>query len=178
MTTLDSEILHWIHLNRMESLDGLLRFVSAANTWVSIGMIIVVALLGWFHRQGWKKALQLTMTLVAAALLTFVLKELVGRERPFNDHETIQKLAEGGSTSFPSGHSLEVFAMTFSLGLLFRKKWVWAIGMLWALLVAYSRMALGVHYPGDVMGGMLFGILLASGIHILFKRFSPPYNHN
>ncbi len=168
VTEIDAELLHWIHLNRLESLDGILQWLTSATTYISLGMILLVLSVHRFRNPGWRMALQLAVILILSALLTALLKEIFERERPFYSHEQVQKLTDGGGHSFPSGHSLEVFAMAITMGLLVKKTIVWIILISWAMLIGYSRIALGVHYPGDVLGGMLTGIILAMVVNRIF----------
>ena len=48
-----------------------------------------------------------------------------------------------------------------------RNRYYWAGMLIWALLVGYSRIYLGVHYPGDILGGALLGALLAKGVYLV-----------
>jgi len=72
----------------------------------------------------------------------------------------------GGRYGFVSSHAANSFALAMLISLLVRKRrWV-ALFFLWAILVSYSRIYLGVHYPGDIFGGALVGIMCA---YIVFK---------
>ncbi|MEO6304381.1 MAG: phosphatase PAP2 family protein, partial [Bacteroidia bacterium] len=77
--------------------------------------------------------------------------------RPFNKYPDIQKEAAGGSFSFPSGHTNAAFCTATSLSLTFQKWYVIVPSYAWACAVGYSRMHLGVHYPTDVLGGIIVG---------------------
>lgn len=92
------------------------------------------------------------------------------RTRPFIRYPFIEKLSTGGNSSFPSGHTLEAFAMATAFTLLLPKRKKPALLFLWASLVAYSRMELGVHYPSDVFAGMVIGVFLGiivcKGFHL------------
>ena len=65
-----------------------------------------------------------------------------------------------GDSSFPSGHTLEAFAMAAAVSFLFSRRKIIFTAYAWAVVVAYSRMALGVHYPTDVLAGMIIGTLI------------------
>lgn len=89
-----------------------------------------------------------------------VLKNLVGRARPFSAFpEMLLLIPASADYSFPSGHTSSSFASAS----LFRYKRSWGVlaiiaAMIPAALIAFSRMYLFVHYPGDVMAGILLGI--------------------
>jgi len=171
----DLSLLEWIQTNRIIALDGILGFLSAATTYVSLGIILAIGICSRFRKRCLKPMIQIGLAFFLAALLTYGLKSAIKRTRPFREHTTIEKLAKGGSTSFPSGHTLEAFAVATSLILIYRKRWIIIASLTWACVVAYSRMALGVHYPTDILGGMVLGIALAWGLDAVFRRwFSSP----
>lgn len=173
--SIDLKVLYWIQEWRIESLDGVLVFFTSATTFVSMAMILLVGLLSRFNRIGMRRMAQLVVAIVLAALLSFGVKSLVDRKRPFRAQEGIEKLAKGGGASFPSGHTTEAFVVATTLSLIFRRRSVLVPVFIWACLVGYSRLALGVHYPSDVLGGMLIGPLVALGVNYGFgKWFSPP----
>jgi undecaprenyl-diphosphatase len=174
-SSIDITLLEWIQNQRIESLDWILYTVSSTTTYVSIGIVLLIGIAFRFHKEGLRKMVQVGLAIFLTALITFAIKSIVKRPRPFKTHETIEKLSQGGGASFPSGHTFEAFAVATSLSLLFRRRLIQIPAFSWALLVAYSRMALGVHYPSDVLGGLLIGIILAFGIDYGFKRWiSPP----
>jgi membrane-associated phospholipid phosphatase len=98
--------------------------------------------------------------LIIASLTSFTLKNLIMRERPFQVYPDIEKLSEAGSYSFPSGHTLEAFAIAVALSMFFPRKRIVLPLIIWASIVAYSRVVLGVHYPTDVLAGIIIGSLI------------------
>jgi membrane-associated phospholipid phosphatase len=101
-------------------------------------------------------ALFVVIAMAGAALLEFVSKLAVGRARPAFAHP----VAGAAGKSFPSGHALVAVVAFGLLALLVPRRFrvaAWAIGVAAVLLVSYSRLALGVHYLSDVVGGWLLG---------------------
>ncbi len=91
--------------------------------------------------------------------LTSGLKYVVNRPRPFIQYPNdIVKRTEGGIYSFPSGHTSTAFATATALSLSTKKWYVAVPSYAYACAVGYSRMRLGVHFPSDVLGGMILGI--------------------
>ncbi|MCC6460673.1 MAG: phosphatase PAP2 family protein [Saprospiraceae bacterium] len=91
--------------------------------------------------------------------LTMALKVSIRRPRPFVTYpDRITRKGHGGSFSFPSGHTAAAFSTATSLSLAYPKWYVIAPSYLYAGAVAWSRMYLGVHYPSDLLGGILVGV--------------------
>jgi membrane-associated phospholipid phosphatase len=106
-----------------------------------------------FKRQG----LQIGAALAFNVGATLLLKESVGRMRPYVTYPDINEKAFESDASFPSGHSSMAFQTATSL-VLNHPRWQVAVpAYLWAGTVAYSRLHLGVHYPSDVLSGALLG---------------------
>lgn len=106
-----------------------------------------------------------TGVIMMAALLVDVLlcnvfiKNLVARTRPFDVNTAVQLLvAKPRDYSFPSGHTAASFASVTALYLVGEKK-MWKAALVLAVLIALSRLYLYVHYPTDVLGGALTGIM-------------------
>jgi undecaprenyl-diphosphatase len=114
---------------------------------------------------------QLIVAFLLNSVLITILKYSINRERPFTNNPLIEKLSSGGSPSFPSGHTADAILIATSIFLLFpRQRWILILVATWALVVAYSRMALGVHYPADVLCSVFIGISIAFITHSFFKR--------
>ena len=103
-----------------------------------------------------------TGVIMMAALLADVLlciKNLVARTRPFDVNTAVQLLvAKPRDYSFPSGHTAASFASVTALYLAGEKK-MWKAALVLAVLIALSRLYLYVHYPTDIIGGVVFGSL-------------------
>ncbi|TXB60110.1 phosphatase PAP2 family protein [Phaeodactylibacter luteus] len=159
----DIELLRWIQNSRIAYLDNFLYWVSYSTTFVSIALLLVLASQGFIKKARNFKVIfyQLLTVFLTSAFVSLVLKFTIERPRPFITYPDIVKLSEAGSFSFPSGHTTEAFSMAFGAMLLFQNK-LWSIPIiLWALLVAYSRMALGVHYPFDVFAAILIALIIS-----------------
>ena len=172
LSQIDIKLLRYIHINRIESLDNFLYFLSYLTTYITICVFIVLIII--YLKKRSKKILNsfliLLSIVLSSSLASFFFKILFSRERPFLTYKEITKLSQAGSMSFPSGHTTEVFALAFGISFLFpQKKFVIPV-FIWAILVAYSRMALGVHYPFDVLAGIVLSLIIASIIYFFYKK--------
>jgi undecaprenyl-diphosphatase len=171
----DIAILKWLHSHTIPYSIPILQVISYTTTYVSIALAFAVLIISIVKKS---KAIRRQFYIVATVLIFVAiasqgLKSLIYRERPFEAYPSIEKLSEAGSSSFPSGHTLEAFAMATVLSILFSGKKIVIPLFIWATLVAYSRMALGVHYPSDVFAGMVIGVLVGWIVPWIFKRMIP-----
>ncbi|MET0242850.1 MAG: phosphatase PAP2 family protein [Flavitalea sp.] len=121
-----------------------------------------------------RKALVMIAGTVIQAGATTILKDIVKRDRPAETHPTlIFPYEDKNGKSFPSGHTGFAFATATSLTLQFPKWYVAAPAFAWAGAVGYSRMYLGVHYPGDIAAGAVVGAGSAFLAHWLNRKLFP-----
>ena len=103
--------------------------------------------------------IMLAALLVDVLLCNVFIKNLVARTRPFDVNTAVQLLvAKPRDYSFPSGHTAASFASVTALYLAGEKK-LWKIALVLAVLIAFSRLYLYVHYPTDVLGGIITGAI-------------------
>lgn len=148
-------------LNSGETLpsDKYMTILSDTHREVCVAIPLTLGIAGLITKD--KDMVNKSIEIVAASAInlgfTYIIKSSVNRERPFETYPDIVKKSDGGSPSFPSGHTSSVFATATSLSLNYPKWYVIAPSYLWAGAVGYSRMQLGVHYPSDVLAGALLG---------------------
>jgi len=171
----DIALLNWLNHHLIPHSVPVLRIISSTTTFISIALALMVLIISIVKRSKsiYKQFFVLASVLILVAIISQGLKTFIYRDRPFTTHPFIEKLSEGGDSSFPSGHTLEAFAMAVSLSLLFTKKKIVILVYVWAMLVAYSRMALGVHYPSDVLAGILIGTLIGGIVPWIFSWYNP-----
>jgi undecaprenyl-diphosphatase len=101
-------------------------------------------------------------------LLAYGIKEATGRPRPFRRYPEPRPLGHvPHDPSFPSGHATMAFASATVLSY-FKPRWAPAFFLL-AVAIGYSRVYVGVHYPLDVLGGALLGLLIGAGVIALLR---------
>lgn len=156
---LDLATLQMLNGGRATDLDSLLLTLTITAYGLGASVPLCLYLVGHFRRMVSLKlkAYQYVFAMGLNILFIGLLKYTVDRPRPFVTHDTIEQIAEASSPSFPSGHTAFAFTAAVVLVLMFRNTTLRGLVLTWALLVAYSRLALGVHYPSDVLGSMLLG---------------------
>ena len=108
-------------------------------------------------------------SVLASGIISTLLKHIIERPRPFDLYPELEKLSAGGSFSFPSGHTADAFAFATAICIAYPRWYIIIPAFTWAGSVGYSRMDLGVHYPSDVMAGVIIGAATAV-IASLFKN--------
>ena len=177
MLELDTDILLWINGHHTEWLDGVMWYISQAWVWIPL-YVVLIGLLIW--RFGWKWGLVYTVALVAAVGLSDwissgVIKHLVCRPRPTHE-PALEGLVHvvngyvGGAYGFVSSHAANTMSLAVLFGLIWNKinhqAW-WLLS--YVVVNCYSRMYLGVHYPGDILGGLLVGTVMAFVVYGLLN---------
>ncbi len=177
LENLDQRWLLWLNGHHSDFFDRFMYFVSGKYEWIPLYALILAIII---YRYRWKSLwiiLAVVIMITLSDQIANLLKNGVKRFRPCKDPEIghlvhLVKNYCQSSYGFVSGHAANSFALATFLSLLFRKKWVTTGIIVWAVLVSYSRIYLGVHYPGDVIGGALIGVLLGFGVYSVLN-----FNH-
>ena len=144
---------------------GITRLGDAGIIWILLCIVLLV--LPKTRKSGviWMAAL-----LVDLVICNGILKPLVHRIRPFDVRTGIELLVKRPTDfSFPSGHTAASFASVMALYLAGEKKiWISSLGL--AVLIAFSRLYLYVHYPTDVLGGVVAGLAAGALGYWLVKK--------
>ena len=149
-------------------LDNIMVFITSLGNSGLLWIGVAVGML--FFKKYRKCAISIGIALVFKELLgNAILKELIMRERPCWIDPTVELLIKSPSSfSFPSGHTFDAFAASFTLFLNHKKEGIAALVV--AALIAFSRMYLFVHYPTDILGGIALGIADAVLVYMVAKK--------
>ena len=136
--------------------------------WMPFYVFLVAFFTINFRKKGLLAVLALVVTVGLADFISSeLIKKNVRRLRPCNDPAFVEKVhlrvdSCGGGWSFTSSHAANHFAAAVFLGLLLgrRVKWAWPALLGWAASVALMQVYVGLHYPGDILGGALVGVLV------------------
>jgi undecaprenyl-diphosphatase len=165
----------FLFLNSLNSpfFDQVMHAVSGKLIWVPLYLAILVYL-GKTYRR---KFLVILLLIIIAAVLSdqfsVFVKNIVQRLRPCLEPELdgmvhLFKGECGGKYSFVSSHATNSFNVALLSLLFIRKKWYTISIIVWAAVIGYSRIYLGVHYPGDVICGSILGACIGWGVYNIF----------
>ena len=177
---IDTEILLAINGWHAPWADRMMWIVSAKETWIPL-YLLLIGLLVWRYRKPamtsvkWLQKVPVCVVVIvviglavgaADFIASGILKDLVARPRPTRvpELEGVLHLVNGyrsGQYGFVSSHAANTMACGLLFSLIWRKKIATVGMMLWVAVNCYSRMYLGVHYPLDILGGLIVGALMA-----------------
>ena len=187
---IDTEILLAINGWHAPWADTLMWIISAKATWIPL-YLLLIGLLVWRYRKPvmtsvkWLQKVPACVVMIAMIGLAVgaadfiasgILKELVARPRPTRvpELEGVLHLVNGyrsGRYGFVSSHAANTMVCALLFSMIWRKKIATVGLMLWVAANCYSRMYLGVHYPLDILGGLMVGCLVAMTAYVLLWKW-------
>jgi len=171
----DKEWLLWLNDHHTPFFDRLMVTISGRAEWIPLYVALLALIIWRFRKQSAWIILIMVIMILLSDQAANLLKNGLQRPRPCRDPE-IGHLVHlvngycGGAYGFVSGHAANSFALATFVTLLFRNIWLSVVMLTWAVMVSYSRIYLGVHYPGDILGGALLGIMAAWMIYYVWRH--------
>lgn len=187
---IDTEVLLVINGWHAPWADTLMWIISAKATWIPL-YLLLIGLLVWRYRKPamtsvkWLQRVPACVVMIvviglavgaADFIASGILKDLVARPRPTRvpELEGVLHLVNGyrsGRYGFVSSHAANTMACALLFSLIWRNKIATYGLMLWVAANCYSRMYLGVHYPTDILGGLMVGALVAVVVYVMLVRY-------
>ena len=158
--------------------DSFMWLVTKIATWIPMILMLLYLL---YFKKGWRKTVAVVLAialviLIADQVSASIIKPLVERARP-SHNESLQSTIHivngyrGGPFGFVSSHAANCFGIALLLAMIFKNRFFTWTMVVWATLMCYSRIYLGVHYPGDIVCGAILGFLAAWLVYRIFVWF-------
>jgi membrane-associated phospholipid phosphatase len=157
---IDINILKGINKNETAFKNTYFNTTADLVTPLSFAVPAAIAATGFITKNNLlkKDAVFIAGTYIGSALVTYSIKHIAKRQRPYQKYSFIaQRIDADNDLSFPSGHTSAAFATATSVALRYKKWYFVAPAYIFAGSVAWARMYQGVHYPSDVLTGALIG---------------------
>mgnify|MGYP005992670055 CR=1 FL=1 len=162
---IDTDLFLLLNGLHSEWMDPIMFFISGKKEWIPLYLIFAFMIIKKFKWQSVWIFIGVGLTITLSDQLTSgIMKPLFARMRPSRSPELdglvhIVNGYTGGMFGFASSHAANAFGLATFLWLVFKDHYKWFVWIfVWACIVAYSRIYLGVHYPGDILVGALIGI--------------------
>jgi len=175
---LDRHLFYWINHDLANPFfDSIMPWLRSPKNWIPLYIFIIGFCLWKFKKQGITIIIFIALSAGFADFTSAsIIKPLVKRDRPCRDvisaTTDIDRIPCGTGYSFPSTHATDHFAMAFFMILIYYKRWhwIWFWGILWAGLISFAQVYVGVHYPIDVTCGAIYGILVGWFMYWIFRK--------
>jgi len=176
--TLDTQLFYALNglAGQSPLLDGVIVFFATYLAYLLVALFLALV---FFSRYAKREKWELLLVAGAASIIarfgaTELIRFFYHHPRPFAELPGVHALFTDSSWSFPSGHATFFFALATAVYLYNRK---WGIGFfVAATFVAAARVMAGVHYPTDILGGALVGIVVAYAVFSLVRAFMAQRN--
>jgi undecaprenyl-diphosphatase len=180
--SIDESLFLFLNAQHNSFFDPLMWLFSNKFFWAPLYAWFLWLLYQRYPKNYWTVLVAVLLLIVVSDQLCNLAKDNVMRLRPSQEphlYSLVHILNDyrGGMYGFYSGHSANAFAVAFFMISLVedKRKYIIPVTLTYAILTAYSRIYLGVHYPGDVLTGAIMGALLGTGFAYAHKRLRDRY---
>ena len=179
LITKDTNLFLFLNSFHTPFFDTFMFVFSGKSVWIPFyAAVLYAAVRRWKKESVWIILLLILCVVLADQVASGVLKDWVQRPRPSREPvlDGLVHLVNGyggGQFGFASSHAANTFALAMLSSLVFRQRIYTFTVFAWSIITSYSRIYLGVHYPGDILGGMIIGLLSASILFFILITVRP-----
>jgi len=178
---LDKELFIWLNSFNNEFFDYVMFAISGKLIWIPLYILLLYFIFRTYKIQTILVLVMVVLLVTLTDQISVLIKFYFHRLRPSHNPEFIDIVHvvndyRGGAFGFISSHAANTFGFATLISLILKNNFKYiSIIFLWALIVSYSRIYLGVHYPLDIIGGIILGIISGYFIYIIFLIFQSKF---
>lgn len=168
---LDRELLLYLNSFHTPALDPVMFWITKTLFWLPLYLFLLYVTIRYFKKDWWIVIIGIAFAILLTDRITSgFMKPYFERLRPSREptlqglvhlvQDSAGKVYTGGKYGFASSHAANTFATAMFFWMVFRRRyrWMWVL-FIWATVMTYTRIYLGAHYPGDILVGLLIGLL-------------------
>ena len=175
LVDIDKQVMLALNGSNSLYLDGVMKIYTSTSVWIPVALVLLLIVLKNNSLRGiLLTVLAVALTIVATDQISSnLIKPLVGRLRPCNDPSIMHLIDtfngyRSGGYSFMSSHACNSFGIFTIVSLIIRNRTLSLSLFLWAAINSFSRIYLGVHFPGDILCGALVGIAIGFVVYLVY----------
>lgn len=157
----DKELFLYLNSFYNDFWDTIMLMITRKETWYPFYLVLIYFFIRNYKSKSFLIILFLILTIVACDQVSVLLKNTIQRLRPVHEpaieHLVHNVLRKGGLYGFVSSHAANTFGIFIFTSRIFKNRGYWFLLFFWAVVVSYSRIYSGMHYPLDVVGGAILG---------------------